>query len=162
MSRKIDADELKKHKTMLWDPALGFCECVLMEDIDNATEVDAAADENVGGNRIPYSARKEIYTHALFAFGQQAQMVVAIEELSEAQKELCKMMRGKGDMNHLAEEIADATIMLEQMRYFLGLNEQVCRIMDEKIQRLDDTLAKEVLMRNADHHPIICNPDPDK
>lgn len=117
--------------------------CVEIADYLIAKGVTFAADHGVGGNRIPYSARKEIYTHALFAFGQQAQMVVAIEELSEVQKELCKVMRGKGDMNHLAEEIADATIMLEQMRYFLGLNEQVCRIMDEKIQRLDDTLAKE-------------------
>lgn len=71
-------------------------------------------------------------------------MVVAIEELSEVQKELCKVYRGKGDMEHLAEEIADATIMLEQMRYFFGLNDMVCRKMDAKVQRLDDNLAPEV------------------
>ncbi len=103
---------------------------------------DIATDTNVGRNRIPYSDRVEIYTHALFAYGQQTQMVVAIEELSECQKELCKIMRGNGDLEHLAEEIADATIMLEQMRYFLGLNEKVCRIMDEKVRRLDDNLTK--------------------
>ena len=96
--------------------------------------------KDVGGNRIPYDKRKEIYGHALMVYGQQAQMVVAIEELSETQKELCKILRGKGDLEHLAEEIADATIMLEQMRYFLGLNEKVCAYMDEKIRRLDNML----------------------
>lgn len=77
------------------------------------------------------------------AYGQEAQLIVAIEELSEVQKEFCKVMRGKGDMEHLAEEIADATIMLEQMRYFLGLNEKVCRYMDEKVRRLDNRLRGE-------------------
>ena len=68
-------------------------------------------------------------------------MVVAIEELSEVQKELCKMYRGKGDMEHLAEEIADATIMLEQMRCFLNLNQRVCRYMDQKMERLQENLT---------------------
>lgn len=95
-------------------------------------------------NTISYEQRKEIYAHALAVYGRDAQMVVAIEELSEVQKELCKVYRGKGDMEHLAEEIADATIMLEQMRYAFDLNAMVCRKMDEKIQRLDDNLAPEV------------------
>lgn len=91
-------------------------------------------------NLISYDQQKEIYAHALAVYGRDAQMVVAIEEMSEVQKELCKVYRGKGDMDHLAEEIADATIMLEQMRYFFGLNDMVCRKMDEKIRRLDDKL----------------------
>ena len=94
-------------------------------------------------NKIPYEDRVEVYTQALFAYGQQIQMVVAIEELSECQKEVCKLMRGNGNMDHLAEEIADATIMLEQLRYFLGLNELVCEKMDQKIMRLDARLNGE-------------------
>ena len=39
--RLIDADDLKKQKTILWDEALGFCDCVLVEDIDKAPTVDA-------------------------------------------------------------------------------------------------------------------------
>ncbi len=93
-------------------------------------------------NKIPYEQRVQVYTNALMVYGQRSQMVVAIEELSETQKELCKILRGKGDMEHLAEEIADATIMLEQLRYFLGLNEKVCRYMDEKVKRLDENLTK--------------------
>lgn len=39
--RLIDANELKKKKTILWDEALGFCECVLIDDIDDAPTVQA-------------------------------------------------------------------------------------------------------------------------
>lgn len=52
-------------------------------------------------------------------------------------------MRGKGNMEHLAEELADATIMIEQVRLFFGLNEKVCAAMDEKVRRLDENLRKE-------------------
>lgn len=91
-------------------------------------------------NKVSYEERVRVYTNALIHYGSDAQIIVALEEMSEVQKELCKILRGKGDLEHLAEEIADATIMLEQMRYFLGLNEKVCAYMDEKIRRLDNML----------------------
>lgn len=93
-------------------------------------------------NKIPYEDRVKTYTNALVAYGEQAQMVVALEELSECQKEICKHLRGLGNAENLAEEIADATIMLEQLRYFLGLNDMVCEKMDQKIMRLDARLKK--------------------
>ena len=94
-------------------------------------------------NRIPYEERQKVYTNALVAYGEEKQCVVAIEEMSEVAKELCKVLRGKGNMEHLAEEIADATICLEQLRYFFGINDQVCDAMDEKIMRLDRNLRNE-------------------
>ena len=94
-------------------------------------------------NKIPYEERQKVYTNALIAYGEEAQCIVAIEELSECAKEICKVLRGKGDREHLAEEIADATIMLEQLRYFFGINEDVCEWMDSKIKRLDAKLKKE-------------------
>lgn len=94
-------------------------------------------------NRIPYEARVQTYTNARSRYGELNQMIVAMEELSEVQKELCKIIRGDGNLDHLAEEIADATIMLEQMRLFFGLNDLVCQKMDEKILRLEGKIAKE-------------------
>lgn len=91
-------------------------------------------------NKIGYDERLKVYTHALVNYGELTQMVVALEELSECQKEICKFLRGQGDAGHLAEEIADATICLEQMRYIFGLNNLVCEKMDEKIMRLDKRL----------------------
>lgn len=89
---------------------------------------------------IPYDDRLKVYTNALLTYGEKTQMVVALEELSECQKEICKFLRGFGNTGNLAEEIADATIMLEQLRYFMGINELVCQKMDEKIIRLDGRL----------------------
>ena len=96
-------------------------------------------------NKIPYEQRAQVYTNALNCFGETVQMVMALEELSEVQKEICKKMRGYANDEHLAEEIADATIMLEQMRLFFGLNDLVCEKMDQKITKLDDLLKKNSL-----------------
>lgn len=95
-------------------------------------------------NRIPYKEREKVYTNALIANGDKIQNIVAIEELSECIKEVCKVMRGKGNMDHLAEEVADATIVLEQVRLFFGINETVSRKIDEKIQRLNNDLQRSV------------------
>lgn len=48
--------------------------------------------------------------------GIENQSIVALEELSELQKEICKMRRGIGNKEHLSEEIADVEIMLEQIK----------------------------------------------
>lgn len=94
-------------------------------------------------NRITYEQRVQTYTNALIRYGDKGQLTVALEELSECQKEICKVLRGCGNLEHLAEEIADATIMLEQVRLMFGLNEEVCRKMDEKVLRLDNRLRAE-------------------
>ena len=108
--------------------------------LDNG--VTFAKDINVPSNLIPYDERVKTYTNALIHYGDQKQMIVAVEELSECQKEICKIMRGGEDFPHLAEEIADAAIMLEQMTLIFGLEDQVCKYMDIKVTRLDDNLRK--------------------
>ena len=87
-------------------------------------------------NKIPYTTRREVYIQAVALNGLEEQLTVAIEELSEVQKEICKVLRGEGSIDHLAEEIADATIMLEQLRLFYALNDRVCQQMDSKVVRL--------------------------
>ena len=94
-------------------------------------------------NEITYEQRVHVYDKLLARNGMLLQSVVALEELSEAQKEICKMLREKGDIDHLAEEIADATIMLEQMRHYFGINQQVCDHMDMKIRKMVARLMLE-------------------
>lgn len=89
-------------------------------------------------NMIDYTERRAIYEAAIARNGTLLQMIVAVEELSEAQKEICKQLRDEGNLEHLAEEVADATIVLEQLRVMFNINESVCRYMDEKVQRLAD------------------------
>lgn len=83
-------------------------------------------------------SRYEIYRQALVKFGEQAQIIVAIEELSECQKEICKILRGGQDYEHLAEEVADAQIMLEQLQMIFPIREQVDNYTERKLQRLYD------------------------
>lgn len=87
-------------------------------------------------NTIPFDARAKIYEDALRTFGISNQLVVALEELSEVQKEICKVLRGEFDPEALAEEVADATIMLEQIRQMFAINGMVCSVMDDKMLRL--------------------------
>lgn len=82
--------------------------------------------------------RAATYTNALIRFGERSQMIVAVEELSECQKEICKILRGGEDFRHLAEEIADAQIMLEQLTMMFSLHDCVENYMEQKIQRLDE------------------------
>lgn len=89
-------------------------------------------------NKIDHAARVAVYEKAIAKNGVLLQAIVAIEELSEAQKEICKLLREEGNLDHLAEEVADATIMLEQLRLMFNLDKAVCRYMDEKVQRLAD------------------------
>lgn len=96
-------------------------------------------------NKIGYVERCAVYSDALDVFGGDTQLTVAVEELSECQKEICKILRGDGDLEHLAEEVADATIMLEQVRIMFDINDATCRHMDAKIERL----KKRIEARNG-------------
>lgn len=89
---------------------------------------------------IPYEDRAKVYINALVHYGDRDQMVKAVEELAECQQTICKAILGQGNIDHLAEEVADATIMLEQIRLYFGINDRVIQYMDEKVQRLDGRL----------------------
>jgi hypothetical protein len=88
-------------------------------------------------NLYSENERKDVYARALNRWGITNQSVVAIEELSECQKEICKQLRGTGDMEHMAEEIADSIIMLEQLQMIFSIGNLVAHYMDAKIERLD-------------------------
>lgn len=87
--------------------------------------------------------RREVYARALNRWGITNQSVVAIEELSECQKEICKQLRGIGDMEHMAEEIADSIIMLEQLQMIFSIGNLVAQYMDAKIERLDARIDED-------------------
>ena len=91
-------------------------------------------------NKVPYEERAKVYFNALVTYGENKQIIKAVEEMSECIQAICKVCLGGEDFSNLAEEIADATIMLEQLRLIFDNNDEVCRYMDEKIMRLDAKL----------------------
>ena len=81
--------------------------------------------------------RDELYRE-LLTTRTQSQVIVAIEELSEFAKELCKYLRGKLDKNNLLEEYVDVYIMMEQMKILFDLqDEDIQRFMEYKLNRLE-------------------------
>lgn len=94
-------------------------------------------------NKIGYEERQRVYEAALNKWGEKLQATVAIEEMAEVQKEITKMLRGQLDREHMAEEIADATIMLEQLRQMLNINDSVESWMDYKVAALKRKVGKD-------------------
>ena len=88
--------------------------------------------------------RQETYRQILDCFGNTMQCIVAIEEMSELQKELCKYLRGLQYHDYaevladVREEIADVQIMLDQLKMIFDDGETVEKIIDEKLQRTID------------------------
>jgi NTP pyrophosphatase (non-canonical NTP hydrolase) len=82
------------------------------------------------------------YTAALEKFGWKMQATVCVEELSELQKELCKYIRSGGDPDHIAEEIADVLITVDQMVQLFDCAEAVARWEEAKVERLAERCAE--------------------
>ena len=80
---------------------------------------------------------RAIILDAIQAFGKEHQLFVAVEELSELQKELCKSLRGCGNIWHIAEEVADVEIMLEQLKEIYMLHDLCDNYMAMKLERLE-------------------------
>lgn len=94
--------------------------------------------------------REEIIRKAISTFGDKKQIAVAIEEMSELTKELCKAIRvyDTEDVNsyvdNIIEEIADVEIMLKQLRIIFAIRDiEVENMTDFKLIRLENRLREE-------------------
>lgn len=76
-----------------------------------------------------------IYQQALDHFGETAQIQKAIEEMAELIVELSHFLCFRGDLDKVVEEVADAQIMLEQMKILFG-TEAIKKAQVAKIKRL--------------------------
>lgn len=83
----------------------------------------------------------EILNKAIEVYGEDSQLNVAIEEMAELQKEICKRKRGIGSDLNLAEEIADVEIMLSQLKIITGNARMVEVYKQRKIERLAERLG---------------------
>ena len=92
----------------------------------------------------PYAEHSsaEVYKSAIDTYGMDAQKKMAIEEMSELTKELCKNFRGRDNGDCIAEEIADVKIMLEQLIIMFDRRAQVERFIELKTARLKERLGE--------------------
>ena len=79
----------------------------------------------------------DLYAKLILKYGKEKQIIVAIEELAELQKELTKWLRGIGSIEHIAEELADAGIMLQQLEFIFACTDEVINTRYKKLERIE-------------------------
>lgn len=85
-----------------------------------------------------------IFEKAIETYGADLQKQVAIEEMAELTKEICKDFRGKSNREHIIEEIADVDIMLQQLMIMYDITiDEILNAVGIKIARLDERLKGE-------------------
>lgn len=89
----------------------------------------------------------EIYRAALETFGAEAQAKMLFEEIGELMSAICKHARGRDKVAHIAEEIADVHIMLDQMAVLFNCEDEVERQKRYKLRRLEQRIEEA----KADH-----------
>lgn len=83
-----------------------------------------------------------VYRMALDTYGAEAQTLMCFEEMAELQKELCKNARGANNTEHIAEEIADVRIMLDQMAVLHDCSGLAAKYKTAKLERLLNRLEE--------------------
>lgn len=80
---------------------------------------------------------------AIKTFGKDSQCKIAIEEMAELTKEICKNFRGSDNVDHIAEEIADVKIILMQLEIIFNCTDKVIEWQDFKLRRLEQMIQKK-------------------
>ena len=88
---------------------------------------------------------KEIMERAIAHYGKETQLIVCIEELSELIKELTKHLRGRNSLLGLTEEMADVSIVLDEIMLIFGVRAGVESVRRDKLIRLMYRIEKDKL-----------------
>lgn len=80
---------------------------------------------------------KKLYQAILREYGEDAQIKMCIEECSELINALCKRFRGRGKDADVITEIADVTIMCQQMALLFGEDEVKDEILRKQYRMID-------------------------
>lgn len=75
---------------------------------------------------------------AVKKFGEVPQLVMTMEETAELTQALSKYLRGNDNKDNIAEEIADVSIMLQQLQIIFGNKSLVNKYIEQKINRLSE------------------------
>lgn len=85
---------------------------------------------------------QKIYDDAIDFFGVTSQKIMAIEEMSELTKELCKELRNRGNVEQIADELADVEITLAQLKMIYDIHDKVEEHKDFKLRRFAHNMAE--------------------
>lgn len=92
--------------------------------------------------------RREMYVLARNLWGIQAQVFMVMEEAGEMLNALAKANRGRSSKEEIITELADVSIMVEQMAQHFGWYD-FHRERARKLNRLEERINKELARREA-------------
>lgn len=81
-------------------------------------------------------SEQEVFRAALDKWGAEHQTMKLFGEIAELEEAICKHLDGRDTTEHVAEEIADVQIMLEQMTVLHGCEEAVKEYRRSKVECL--------------------------
>lgn len=87
------------------------------------------------------SNRRRIYEKALVKYGVENQLWMVTEECGELLNAIGKMRRERVAREDIITELADVTIMCEQIAQYMGYDDYT-KEMERKLERLKERLAK--------------------
>lgn len=99
-----------------------------------------------------FNDKLRIVNEAIEKYGRDHQMMVAVEELSELQKEICKVARKDvcvWDIDALTEEMADVRLMLFELQMMFQIKTtELDAIEQMKLNRLEERIIRDDVIRN--------------
>lgn len=87
---------------------------------------------------------KELFDKCKAKWGLDSQILMLAEECSElsvASLHFLRNLKQEGARDHLAEEIADVELMIDEIKHYLQLNTLVQMHMGSKLSRLEKRLS---------------------
>ena len=85
----------------------------------------------------------ELYEKYRVKYGQPAQLQKACEELAELTVELMHLNFNRGSMLKLIDEVADVSIMIDQIKYLYTIGQEVDDRVYEKLNRMESRLHND-------------------
>ena len=84
----------------------------------------------------------DVYGRAVTYYGESSRLLLTIEEMSELIKELCKELRDRGNIENIAEEVADVEITLSQIKMIYDIEDAVSKQRDYKLNRFANRMIE--------------------
>jgi NTP pyrophosphatase (non-canonical NTP hydrolase) len=119
-----------------------WCNSEKLGDMSEDKQTENA--RTVTGIIRPYSRRHIICEEAVRQYGEDNQINMLQEEMGELLAAINQVRRGRIPKGKVIEEIADVTIMIEQMAIIFG-EADVALMIENKLARLEQRLSRTVI-----------------
>ena len=126
-----DIDSTNRRKTMKRDNNNEFEEFLKVLNKTINEKFENICNSSFNESNSQYKDPIPVLKKAIYKYGKQAQLDVAVEEMAELTKEIIKSKRGASNYHQIVEELADVYIMMTQIKLIYGIyDEELINAMD--------------------------------